>query len=666
MSTKNLLLSSSGVGANRLDVEDVFKTFTYNGDGTSSRNIVNGIDLSGEGGLVISRDRGTGSNAQNSNTFFWDTERGVQKHVMSSATSAEQTDTTTVTAFNNNGYTIGNYSVLNTNGEEICSWAFRKAPKFFDVVTYTGTGSAQNISHNLGVVPGMIWVKRRNVAGNWAVFHRELDLGGTPQQKSIPLNLDTTEDTDNGYWNLTLPTSTVFSVGDRPETNNSGDTYVAYLFAHNNSDGDFGPYGDQDIVKCGSFTGNGSTKTITLGFEPQLVLIKNEDLTSTNWTWFDNIRGLNNIKSRALYLNDDANETSADIGTGSVIIPTPTGFILNTNSTYVNHNNSKHIFMAIRRGPLKPPTSVSNFFEIDTLGSTGDADHPAYRTTFPVDFALRKDVGATGNWEALTRLLQGTSLRPNDTNAEDSGSSADQFDYPNGYNSGTITDADKYSWMWRRAPEYFDVVTYTGTGSATTITHTLGVAPEMVWVKRRSDTGNWRVAIPSLSSSNGLLNLESNGAAGSLDDNNFGDSSNNYQTPTATNFGVGTNVATNGSSSTYIAYLFASCSISKVGSYTGDGTTDGSKVIDCGFSAGVKFLMIKRTDSTGNWQIFDTDRGIVAGNDPNVRLDLTGAHEQSIDYIDPDNSGFIVGVGTGSRDVTNVSTATYLFYAIAA
>jgi hypothetical protein len=124
---------------------------------------------------------------------------------------------------------------------------------------------------------------------------------------------------------------------------------------------------------------------------------------------------------------------------------------------------------------------------------------------------------------------------------------------------------------------------------------------------------------------------------------------------------VGSNInqsETNGVA--YIAYLFATLpGISKIGSYTGNGT---SQTIDCGFTSGARFVLIKGTSSNGyNWNVYDTARGIVAGNDPRLALDTTFAEVTSVDDIDPHSSGFSV---TSTADV-NASGETYIYLAIA-
>ena len=110
-----------------------------------------------------------------------------------------------------------------------------------------------------------------------------------------------------------------------------------------------------------------------------------------------------------------------------------------------------------------------------------------------------------------------------------------------------------------------------------------------------------------------------------------------------------------------VAYLFASCpGVSKVGSYTGNGS---SQTINCAFTTGARFVLIKRTDSTGDWYVWDSARGIVAGNDPYVRLNLADVEVTTNDSVDTDNTGFIVNQVAASN--VNVNAATYIFLAIA-
>jgi hypothetical protein len=112
---------------------------------------------------------------------------------------------------------------------------------------------------------------------------------------------------------------------------------------------------------------------------------------------------------------------------------------------------------------------------------------------------------------------------------------------------------------------------------------------------------------------------------------------------------------------TFVVYLFATLAgISKVGNYSGTGNAIN---VDCGFSAGARYILIKRTDSSGDWFVYDTARGIVSGNDPYLLVNDSAGEVTNTDYIDPLNSGFTV---TSSAPTgLNASGGTYIFLAIA-
>jgi hypothetical protein len=118
-----------------------------------------------------------------------------------------------VTGFLGSGFTLGNNSNSNANGETYASWTFRKAPRFFDVVTYTGTGSTQSVSHSLGVTPGMIIVKRTDSSGDWAVAARVNDTQYTVGDGSTPLSLNTTSGGGSFYTTAPLINDSTFNTG---------------------------------------------------------------------------------------------------------------------------------------------------------------------------------------------------------------------------------------------------------------------------------------------------------------------------------------------------------------------------------------------------------------------------------------------------------------------
>ena len=622
-----------------LNVEEVFSTYLLDGSGT----ITNGIDLAGEGGLLWTKWRSGGALSFYQNHFLYDTERGYGStdYLHSNNTDAAgATGAIGSGSFNSDGFTTGG-NVF--SGNEWASWTFRKAPKFFDVVTYTGDGTLRNIPHNLGSVPGTIIVKRTDGAGNWYVQHRS-----TGPTKSLFLDT-TTAATTRPEWGNTAPTDSVFTVDGTTvtATNYNGFNYVAYLFAHNDGDGEFGPDGDADIIKCGSYTGTGSSGNfVDLGFEPQFMLIKNTSSTA-NWIIHDNMRGMIESTGNVLFPNLSAAENTTAFRQAR---PNATGITFFDGNSETNGSGSNYIYIAIRRGPMAVPESATDVFAIDTQSGGGE---PSFTSGFVVDMGIESLVSSASNRRISSRLTQGKALETNTTDA-DLSSTGYAFDYQNGWFYDGGSNADKYSWMWKRAPNYFDVVAYTGSGNNTNVKHNLGVTPELCIAKARTTTGivdDWYVWSSHSGDGNdtlGFLNSSGTSALGF-----------HWASPTSTDLYLHTNVAYSGTN--YIQYLFASLDgVSKVGSYTGNGST---QTIDCGFSSGARFVLIKRTNDSSNWALWDSERGIVSGNDPYLMLNVTNAEVTSTDIIDPDNSGFIVNAG--GNVLTNNNGDTYIFYAIA-
>ena len=222
------------------------------------------------------------------------------------------------------------------------------------------------------------------------------------------------------------------------------------------------------------------------------------------------------------------------------------------------------------------------------------------------------------------------------------------------FNQVNNSGSTRIQYFFRRAPGFFDVVCYTGTGSNTTQTHNLGVVPELIIVKRRDTAGAWDTYSAALSNTEYLV-VDTTAAKAT------GTTRWNSTTPTSTVFSLGTSTTVNASSGTYVAYLFATVAgVSKVGSYTGTGTT---LQINCGFTGGARFVLIKRTDSTGDWYVYDSARGIVAGNDPYLLLNSTAAEVTSTDYVDASNAGF--ELSSTAPAGLNANGGTYIFLAIA-
>jgi hypothetical protein len=626
-------------------VEDVFSCFLYTGTG-AAQTITNNIDLSTKGGLVWQKNR-----TQSDQQILSDTVNGVGKFLFGNLTNAQQTEATAITQFNSTGFTFGGLSRINFSGDAFVSWTFRKQPKFFDIVTYTGNGTAgRQIAHNLGSAPGFMVVKSTSQVSTWAVYHRSIDVS------QYVLALNTTDaQFGQGYWNYTAPTSSVFTVGSSGDTNQTGQTYVAYLFAHDA--GGFGLTGTDNVISCGSFTPSaGGIATVTLGYEPQWILVKATGTTG-NWTLIDTMRNYSlggNPSGTNKYLRANTSGAELEAGTGN---PTATGFFIDG----VVAASQPHIYIAIRRGPMKVPTvGTSVFYPLARTGNNTLTNLTGFG--FPPDIAWtnRRD-GAEGftsdKLRGPTKYLTSQLTAAEATYAAGSGVITFNQDgvtigVDNSWNAGTPIA----NWFFKRAPSFMDVVCYTGTGSATTVAHNLAAVPELMIVKSRS-TGStaWYTYVSSEGASRrGFLNYDF--AWGGPDNSIW-----NGTTPTSTVFSLGADSNVNGSGATFVAYLFATCpGVSKVGSYTGTGTT---KQIDCGFTGGARFVLIKRTDSTGDWYVWDTVRGIVSGNDPYLLLNSASVEITNTDYIDPYSAGF--ELSSTAPAAINANGGTYIFLAIA-
>ena len=260
------------------------------------------------------------------------------------------------------------------------------------------------------------------------------------------------------------------------------------------------------------------------------------------------------------------------------------------------------------------------------------------------------------NTITMSRLIgPTTSLVTSSTNAESGGAGSIGTAFENNI---TFKPGIGFDWWcgFGRAFSFFDQVCYTGSGSAMTVAHNLGVVPELMVIKSRTTGGNREWVVYSKSIAIGQYLYFTSAAAGS---NTYW----NGTAPTASVFSIdGSTLVNNSPPEKYVAYLFATCAgVSKVGSYSGN--TGATVTVPCGFTGGVRWVMIKRTDSTGDWYIWDSARGIVAGNDPYLLLNTTAAQVTSTDYVDTISTGF--EVTSTAPAALNATGGPYIFLAIA-
>tara|TARA_R110000868_G_scaffold169742_3_gene404813 strand:+ start:1521 stop:3563 length:2043 start_codon:yes stop_codon:yes gene_type:complete len=624
-------------------IENLFSTYLYTGNG-STQTITNGINLSGNGGLTWIKSRTNTSGGETSHVLV-DTVRGSSKWLASEATSSETTNVNLVTGFTTSGFSVGNAPYWgNENAIPYASWTFREQPKFFDIVTYSGNNAAQTIAHNLASTPGCVIIKCTNVGGtSWWVRHR-----------SVPGNAALLNSTTGFAFNINdMPavSSTALSFSSGASTNNSGETYVAYLFAHDA--GGFGLTGTDNVISCGSFTNSGSTVNINLGYEAQFVLMKKSSGTG-NWFLFDTMRGLSQTSFEFLYPNLS---NAAEFKDYQGPYATATGFSFNpvNNGQFTTGD---YIYIAIRRGPMAVPTLGTSVFSPIARTGTG-ATANVTGVGFPPDLVIptARTVGWQRGWYDRLRGVN-QSIASNSTGAElttaDSitvfGQDGATYGTEVSVNASTYTFAN---WFMRRAPGFFDEVCYTGTGSATTFTHNLTVVPEMMIVKRRSGSADWPVYHVAMGPTKYTFLDGSTELTGTMWNNTA---------PTSSVFSVDGSYYVNNAASTYVAYLFATCpGVSKVGSYTG---TNALQTVACGFTSGARFVLIHRIDSGSNsWYVWDSARGITSGNDPYLQINNTAAEVTGTNYVDTDTTGFKVTAAAPAA--LNAVGGTYIFLAIA-
>lgn len=631
------------VGLMKVYVEDVFSAYTYTGNG-STQTITTGIPAD----LTWLKGRAGGPNSGADAHWLFDTARGNNHYLSSNSTGAQDyAGASSQFSFTSTGFSVGNTGVngINNSGETIVAWNFAKQAKFFDEVTYTGNGvSGRSISHALGIAPGMYVVKRTDNTGSWCVWHRSIGTNGL-----LVLNGTQASSTASTY--VQTADASTFTIGNDAEVNGNGNSYVAYLFAHDT--------GTDGMIQCGSFTTDGSgNATVTLGWEPQFIEIKRVDSTG-NWQVRDSARGMcaasTGQGSHQLLLENDSGAETAS-GTSDPIVPTSTGF-----KSVSNTASATFVYRAIR-APMKVPTDATKVFKSIAGTGTG-ASAQITGAGFIPDVVLSGDRN-TARGHGLSSRLRGakTTLRTWDTGADTSDTQGvTSFDMDgitvgdgSTFGGNFNVSAETYiHHLFKRAPGFMQEVCYTGTGAVQAVAHGLGVTPELMLGRCRTGTRDWRVyfGVPG-----DTLKLNGNNAAQSIS------SVWNSTAPTASVFTLGSDGDANASGVPGVMFLFATCpGVSKVGGYIGTGTT---LQIDCGFAAGARFVLIKRTTvATGDWYIWDTVRGIVSGNDPYLLLNSTAAEVTSTDYIDPYSAGF--EISSSAPSAINASGGTFIFLAIA-
>ena len=300
--------------------------------GTGSEQAVSGIGFAPNWVWIKSR-----SDAHDH--FIHDTVRGATKRLNSLNTDAEATVAEGLKSFDSDGFTMGTNGNINEDDETFVSWNWKEtADAGFDIVSYTGSGSAKTVAHNLGVKPDVIICKSRSGTEEWRPYFSA--LGAT---YGMRLNGTNAKDDDAGYWNDVEPTSSVFTVGTNAGTNGSSVTFIAYCFS-----------AKQGYSKFGSYKGNDNANGtfVYLGFSPAWIMIKRTDSVN-DWIILDNKRNPINPSNERILANTNAAASTAN---------TMVDFLSNgfkPRSTYGGINSANNfIYMAFAEQPFVTSTGV--------------------------------------------------------------------------------------------------------------------------------------------------------------------------------------------------------------------------------------------------------------------------------------------------------------------
>jgi hypothetical protein len=680
-----------------------FTPVIWTGNG-SSRSITS---LNFEPDLVWIKDR----SATRNNCLF-DTVRGPATNLdilYSDITNAQDTNVGSgfLSDTTSNGFNLGNSVYVNGSGNNYVAWCFKAggeptatnsgsaggaptsgsvmingvastaalagnvvAKKMsvntsldFSIVDFTSVaGSTNQVPHGLSGTPDLFIFKRTDAAQDWYVYTEVID-GSLDYLvlNSAAAKSDSSE---------TAPTATTVY---QPTSTGSRD-YILYSFKSK-----------PGFSKIGSYTGTGAQgNNILLDFEPAFVMIKCSSGSGTNWVIVDNKRDNGDAW---LYPNAaDAEFDDANLYTRFYT----NGFSVNGTASYVNTVNATYIYLAFAADGSTATPSLANSFNTTLYNGSSNTPLNVNGIGFEADFSWLKvrnnswshglfsslmpsgvnngvkslysnrTDAATDLWGTLTWNNNGWTLNGGSYD----GSSAHDFGAPpynyvswNWKAGGTPsinTDGSITSLVSANQAAGFSISKYnhTTTSGTFSVGHGLGAAPELVIFKCLV-TGNSSWLVYYALDETKLLVLDANGAASS---------SGQYwpTSPSSSVFNFGTDWATyfsyyGGSS---IMYSFKSISgYSKVGTYTGLGS-GGPLTVNMGFAPTLG--IIKRTDSTGGWRMFDT----VRGTDKSLRANSSDAeYDDSANYMDFTSTGFYFSNSQTNSDI-NAAGGTYIYLAI--
>ena len=322
--------------------------------GTGSSHAITGVGFQPDWVWIKNRDSGNSHH-------LYDVIRGTTKRLASNNTNAESTESGGLTAFGSDGFTLGTSGAVNGSSETYVGWNWiaggspssngngsitssvsASTTAGFSIVSYTGnSGTVSTVGHGLGATPDWIIFKQRSGTQGWIVWQGQ---AFNARSRLVLNGTNTVSTSQTNFMNDTLPSSSVFTIGNDADTNNGTDTYIAYCFTEK-----------QGFSKFGTYVGNGNTDGtfVYTGFKPAWVMLKATD-ASKSWYMFDNKRpGFNEID--LMLLADTADTESSD-----AIDFLSNGFKLRTSGSGENGSGTNYVFMAFAESPFVNSNGVPN------------------------------------------------------------------------------------------------------------------------------------------------------------------------------------------------------------------------------------------------------------------------------------------------------------------
>jgi len=337
------------------DPGEYFKTVLWTGDGASGRSIT-GIGFTPDLVWIKRRVVGVSNNLA-------DSVRGPGVVLFSDATNADYPGTDRITSFNSDGFSIGNNSAINNNGDGFVAWCWRAGAGTtsantdgsinsvvsvnqdagFSIISWNGSGAQGSIGHGLGKTPAMIVIKNRSdAAGAWQTWHQSFGTGSTVNR----VYFNSTVGQDFSSTNIFKPNSDnstiLLNTGDI-YFNRSPDKYIAYCWAE-----------IEGFSKAFSYVGNNSADGpfVYCGFKPAWVMYKRTDTTG-DWAICDSSRNSINPLTLRLFANNSNGDTTGVDPFDFV----SNGFKFRTDAGSANASGGTYIGIAFAESPFQTANS---------------------------------------------------------------------------------------------------------------------------------------------------------------------------------------------------------------------------------------------------------------------------------------------------------------------